>query len=88
MNQLDVILAMKDISGRYSRNQITESEAVSELKNLIGAPSPSSLRWKVFIDNRLKGTVFSKIGKAHRKRLKKLAVQIDPYFARVDWGEN
>ena len=88
MNQMEVINALIRISKERKNNQITEEEAVSRLQQLIGNPGFDSLRWKVFEESSMMKTPISKIGHAHRKRLKALAAQVDPdYFGNAYWGE-
>ena len=79
---------MKDISRSRHNNQLTEAEAVEKLRLLIGDSGPDSLRWKVFEENRMMKTAVSKLGQAHRRRLKELAAKIDyDYFSNAYWGE-
>ena len=88
MSQIQVINAMRDISRKRHNNQLTEAEAEDELRQLIGDSDPDSLRWKVFEESRLMKTPVSKLAQVHRKRLKDIAVKIDPdYFGNASWGD-
>jgi len=88
MNQIDIISIMINISKNRHNNQLSEIEAVEKLRQLIGDSSPDSNRWKVFEESRMMKTTISKLGKTHCRRIKELAVQIDPnYFNNVYWGD-
>ena len=88
LTQMDVIQRLKQISNSVARSEISHEDAAKCLESIFADSSEHSLRWKIFSDKRITGTARAKLGKAHCRRLKRIAETIDPgYFNDVDWGE-